>query len=217
MGMSFRTRLVSGHIFLLLLIGGTAATAIVALRLTASDSERIAHMMSEELVAVERLRFQAEQVVATSRGYLLTGDSSSLERFDAGAFELSRSIRELRAHLDQVGAVLALAVAHSADNYVRASLEAARQRSLAGPDAVLPYFEANVRPRREEFEVQIRALSEYVHAKTDHALAASREFARVAQLVLVFASFSALGIGILLAVITIRRLSLHYARLQTAE
>jgi uncharacterized protein (DUF3084 family) len=76
--MEFRRQLVVGHSALLLVTLITAAVAAIALRISSARLESVSRDLVADMFAIQRLQLRAEQVVATSRGYLLTGEARSL-------------------------------------------------------------------------------------------------------------------------------------------
>src|ERR1043165_9717845 len=80
--MRFRSQLVVGHTALLFATLLTGSVAVVALHVANARVETVTRDLSPDMMTVERLRFQSEQLVATSRGYLLTSDGCTWARFD---------------------------------------------------------------------------------------------------------------------------------------
>ena len=93
--MRFRRQLVAGHAALICLCLVAGGVAVVALRAATGRLEHVARVTAGDLLAVQRLRFYAEQVVATSRGFLLTGDATSLQRFQEGTERVNQTLAEL--------------------------------------------------------------------------------------------------------------------------
>jgi hypothetical protein len=65
--MRFRNYVLAGSAAATLLTVVTAGTAIVVLGATTASEERVARDFADRLALVQRLRFQSEQIVATSR------------------------------------------------------------------------------------------------------------------------------------------------------
>jgi len=148
--MRFRSQLVVGHTALLFATLLTGSVAVVALHVANTRVETVTRDLSTDMMTVERLRFQSEQLVATSRGYLLTGDGGTLTRFDEAARRLDSSLAQLRRRPDMARDVDQIEAAMR--TYVREAREAAGQRASANPLAVLPFFEETLQPTRDRFE-----------------------------------------------------------------
>ena len=100
--MTFRSQLAAGHIALLVVTIVTGTASVVALRTTSTRPERVARDLATDVIAVQRLRFVAEQLVATSRGYLLTGDPATLERFTHASERLDDGLARPRRRVDHL-------------------------------------------------------------------------------------------------------------------
>lgn len=214
--MRFRRQLLLGHAALLLVILVTGAVAAIALRFSSARLEQVTHDLARDMSAIQRLRFEAEQLVATSRAYLLTGDPKSLARFDATAGHISDTLAEIdRLQTDLVDEVAR--VERAAKAYVAAAERAAREpKPSADAGELLPFFEQTLVPMRQPFEA---ALAEFVRrerAVFDDAAARARELAERAQEVVLVTTALAILLGIALALLSMRRLNTEYARAQAA-
>jgi signal transduction histidine kinase len=166
---------------------------------------------------VERLRFQAEHVVATNRGYLLASGPSSLDRFEAAAHRLEESVQALRKRIDPAGAMLAADVENAASSYIEAAATAHRRTLGGSPQELHAYLEETLQPRREAFESTLAALVEHERARLHDEFVDSQTFAHRIGLGLLLATILVIAIGITLAVHAVRRLSQSYAQLLAAE
>ena len=215
--MKFRSKLVVGHTALLFVTLITGAVATIAVRVTTTSLGRVAHELAAHMIALERLRFEAEQVVAASRGFLLTGDPKTWNRFDIAV----ASVNESLARLDERRADLALDVAQiddAAKSYVAAAESAARQRRQASnPGEVVPFFEQALAPARDRFEAALDRFVRREHAAFDEASERAREFASNSQRFVFAATTVSILLGVGLAWLSIRRLAAHYARERAAR
>lgn len=188
------------------LITGSVATA--ALYSTVVEKDEIARSFGEELARVEHLRYRAEQVVASSRGYLLTGDDAYLQGFRAAnsAFDITwRSVHiesgtEEHDDLDKIQAAWR--------TYADVTEKAARRREdTYDPMEVLPYFEQVVQPARDAVEARLDDLVEDERAAFNAAFERSRGSARRAVTVIVVTTLVGLLGCIWLSMTTRRRLA----------
>jgi len=215
--MRFRSKLVAGHVALLLVTLITGAVATVTVRVTTTGLERVTHDLAAHMIALERLRFEAEQVVAASRGFLLTGDPQTWNRFDTAVAHVNESL----ARIDERRADLAVYVAQiddAAKSYVAAAEAAARQRQQASnPSEVVPYFERTLAPARDRFEVALDNLVRREHAAFDDASQHARSFADRSQRLVFATTTVSILLGIALAWLSIRRLAAHYSQERAAR
>ncbi len=84
----YRRQLLVGRLVSLALVAGISATAIVALRVTTANEGTLAYDLVDDLASVQRLRLQAEEVIAATREYLLTGESQAKTRLDSAPSRL---------------------------------------------------------------------------------------------------------------------------------
>ena len=196
---------------------GIAAISIVALHVTTAK-HALARELVDELASVQRLRLQAEKIVAATRGYLLTGEHSYQLGADAAQVELDAQLDELRARqLDVESDREAAAVSRSARAYALASTRAASQRSSATLDKLVTYFDDTLQSQRTSFESSVDTFASHQRASFDVALDHARSVARTAQLAVVIAAVAAMAIAISLATAVIRRLTLQFVRLREAH
>lgn len=209
--MRFRSQLVVGHTALLFATLLTGSVAVVALHVANARVETVTRDLSTDMMTVERLRFQSEQLVATSRGYLLTGDGSTLTRFDDAARRLDTSLAQLRRRPDMARDVDQIEAAMH--TYIREAREAAGRRTSANnPLAVLPFFEETLQPTRDRFEDAIARFVQREQDDFEGEWRAAHDFShRTAGMLAVTTAF-AIMLGVVLAWISIRKLNAHYAR-----
>jgi signal transduction histidine kinase len=94
--MGFHKQVFVGCAALVALITAMAATGPFALRLTSADDDDLAQEYEDNLAPAERFRFLAERLVATNRGYLLTGEPVANARFADVKHALETGLLELR-------------------------------------------------------------------------------------------------------------------------
>jgi signal transduction histidine kinase len=212
--MRFGRQLIIGHTALLFVTILTGITAAIALRVTSSRLDSVTREIASEVIDVQRLRFQAEQVVATSRGFLLTGDGETWERFEGAVARMRETLASIhdRHAPTEVGDV-----DRAGREYVDAADRAARERTTTDdPREVIPMLESSLFPARKRFEDSIETMLESEQTKYERASQHARSFAnRMQQLVLV-STASGIVLSFALAFISIRKLRRHYEREQAA-
>ena len=216
--MNFRRQLIAGHAIALLLTIGTAVTAIVALQVASSAGERVARQLASDLSVEQRLRYAAERVVATSRGYLLTGEPEYEAAFEDTLDDLRSQLRALTSRpLDILTIQRAGEVERTAREYVDAAEDAARKRSETGdPRRIIRYFDETMRPKREAFENAVDELANHESIVLEAWLDEAQSVAQRAELALALASGFAIASSIALALVVMRRVSAQYERMRKA-
>jgi signal transduction histidine kinase len=217
--MTFRRALISGHAVTLLLAAATAAIAVVALRMTTEDAGQASRTLADELVAVERLRIGAEHVSSSSRGYLLAGGAADRARFDDARDTFEHNLAAFRARPHPPTVEVEAAVFDAAARaYELVALDGGELRATShDANAVIPFFEQTVRPLNRAFENAAGALLDHERTVFDAQLRSTEASARIAELVLALSAITAIGIGCLLAVLTVRRLNTSYVRVEAAR
>jgi signal transduction histidine kinase len=213
--MTFRSQLIVGNIALLVIAIVTGTAAVFALGTTSTQFEQVARDLATDVIAAQRVRFLAEQLVATSRGYLLTGDPKTLERFTDASARLDASLARLRRRADLAEDVAR--IEQVSRTYVTAAEQAARRRTATGdPQTIIPFFETTLAPSRDRFEAAIDRFVARAQEDFDRGSQRSQRFATRTQDMIAIATSIGIVLSICLAGISIRRLSVHYAREQEA-
>jgi signal transduction histidine kinase len=213
--MRFSRQLIIGHAALLFITLVTGTIAVIALRVTISRLEDLTREISADVIDVYRLRFQAEQVVATSRGFLLTGEAETWRHFEAAVERVQASLGSL--HERRATHVDVTRIDEAARAYVAAAETAARRRTATGdPRQIVPMLETSVSPARERFEDSIATTLNREKADFDQASYHARILARRTQQVVLLATAVGIGLSIVLAWLSIRKLRGHYERERAA-
>jgi CHASE3 domain sensor protein len=131
-------------------------------RVTTSQLEQI---RKEELTTTlaERVRWNAELIVSTGRGYLLSGDRKLLEELKEAGDNFDKNIHSLEQRLlTPVGVALVSDVKRAANQFrsIQTQLAAERERPTGGA-SVVTRFENELIPAR-------RALSRSLDRLNDH-------------------------------------------------
>jgi signal transduction histidine kinase len=196
-----------------------AAIAIVSLRATTNDAGQISRKLADELRLVQDLRLDAELVVTSGRGALISDEPADRARFDATrrAFELR--LDEFRAQpLAHEAVAECAALELAARAYELGAADALRRRDAGhGLATVTPYFESTLEPLHDNFEAAAGELLDHQRAAFDAALLDTESSAHGAELMLLVAACGLVAVGALLAVKTVRRLRDDYARLEAAH
>jgi signal transduction histidine kinase len=214
-----RSRLLVGWLAMLVLVIGIAVTAIVALRVTTASEGDLADVLVDDLGAVKQLRFDAEQVIAASRGYLLTGQAREHTRLDHAVAAFDARLGELRVRQqDRDGSREAADVEIAARAYTVAAQAVADMRQASGDTNVLaPRFDDTLEPRRTDFEASVKTFADHTRGEFDRAVAHARAKARQAELVVTVAAIAAIALGLGLGASVIRRLATQIAGLRAAQ
>ncbi len=213
--MRFSRQLIIGHAALLFVTIVTGATAVVALRVSSSRLDGVTRDLSTDVIDVYRLRFQAEQVVATSRGFLLTGEAETWTRFEHAVERVHASLDAMHER-HSVHADVAK-IDEAARAYVTEAETAARRRTATGdPRDVVPMLETSLSPARDRFEDSITAMLDSERDAFDHASHHARAFARWTQQLVLVATGVGIALSIAMALLSIRKLRGHYERERAA-
>jgi signal transduction histidine kinase len=150
--LAIRRRVAAGFVAAGLLILLLTAASTIALRL-ALATDRVAIRQAEQLVGVGLLRAGLEQRVASFRGYLLTGDSSFLDKLGQSRGEVVGHLRSLRATASGGDVALLEAVERADRGYEdAAALGLSLLRGGATPQELGRYIENVTGPRREALD-----------------------------------------------------------------
>jgi signal transduction histidine kinase len=216
--MTFRRQLIVGQIASALVIVVTALTAILALRATTDNVESVTQRFAASSDIVQQLPLRAEQLVATSRGLLLTGHDQYRRRFDALDAELEGSLRRLEITAATAGNTQLIAVQRDAAEYVAAVSRAAHERAETGDlRQIVELFDDELAPRRAAFERSVAEFARDEQTRLDSSLKHAERLTHRVQITLAFAAAIAIAIGVVLASVVQRRLASQFERVQAAN
>lgn len=214
--MGFRKQLIAGQAALIIVTLVTGLTAVITLHVTTRSADRVAREFTNDLTLVERTQLEAEQLVAASRGYLLTGEPRYRIKMIGIEQQLESSLAELRART-HLSTELANIERHVL-TYVDAVRRAGKRRVMAGdPGAIEELFERDLTPRRDVLKAEVDAFVEREQREFDAVLRDARDLTRHAQITLVLTSALGIGIAVALAIIVMRRLAQQFERVQSAN
>lgn len=204
--MSFARHVIVGVVTLVLITLATGVAAIVALRYTSHVQEDVARDFTMDLVAVERLRFEAERLVAATRGAVLRGPVAiQTERFDRLLFELEQR------GLDDFGRADLARINKAAKDYVETAKHVPTDR-VSG----LSFFEYTLAPKRESLEDVLAEFVVHQQAVFEDDLQRARSRVTRAQVVVTISTTLAVVLSGLLAVFVMRKLARMYGAEQIA-
>ncbi|MGE5182331.1 MAG: sensor histidine kinase [Acidobacteriota bacterium] len=189
----------------------TGLASVIALRVTTARLEHVAGDLGDELTAIQKLRFRAEDAVAASRGYLLTGDKTASARFTDAVASLELALAELHRDRHQlVSGVAEVDIAvHQYVDVARAAMTA--RTETTDPRDVAQMFEQRVAPARDRLEQTIADFVRRDHAAFEHESGHAHEVAARMQGIVVLATAFGVFLSIALAWVWIRRLAHQYA------
>jgi signal transduction histidine kinase len=197
-----------------LVTGGVSA---LALRSTVERKDEVARGYAEDLSAIERLRYRSEQLVATSRGYLLTGDRKYLEHFANARWAFEQTLLSLETDRFDDDQEFLQRIASSGKYYAKLAEAAAKRRGESkDPALVIPYFEDVVGPARELLEGRLDEFLRHERTTFADAFARSRQNAWEAEIIVGATTAIALLLSAWLAVAVLRRLTQQFRREQEA-
>jgi signal transduction histidine kinase len=200
---AFRSRLVIGHAALLVLMLVLGVTAVVGLHVSSSRLEQTGRTLNTDLLVAEQLRFRAEQVVASTRRYLLSPTAETRGRFDVTVARVDESL----AKLQDLGLALA-PVEIAVRNYLAVARAAVERRGVIRDSAdMLPFYEASVVPARDQLDSALAQFVDQERAMFERGSTDARSFATRTQQFVLFATALGLVLGSALAAMSIRRLN----------
>jgi signal transduction histidine kinase len=212
--MKFRTQLISGIGALIVVSLFCGVMAVVTLHVTTRSAEKVTKRVVDDLQALHEVRLDAEQLVATARGYILTGTAEDMKQLERHDLELDKALEALRArNRPELAPKIAL-VEETATEYADVVATAVKQR--APGQRIASILENEVAPKRAEMQ---SAVDDLTDIEQDELRGVSEHAGRVVQAVglttLVGCVFG-IAIGVVLAVAVARRLAGQYDREQEA-
>jgi signal transduction histidine kinase len=207
---SVRRALVASFALLAVLVVVTGYIAVRALQDTIAKKDEVALAYANELATIERLRFRAENVVAISRGVLLTGDREFPEAYDEAKALLLAELWSLQGVAEEPQ--LLENVTHVADWYLHLTDITIKHRTTV-PDAraILPLHEEVLRPARDELEASLNALVVGTERTLRAEFQQTERRAKYVQRVLIIISAFELLFGVLIAHFAVRQLVRRFA------
>jgi len=217
--MKFRTQLVTGIGALVLVTVFCGVMAVISLQLTTRSAERVTARVINDLHALHQVRLDAEQLVSTSRGYLLTGDEADRDELAMLQKDLDDSLQALRRRNRPELAPGILQIEIAAKEYAQVVGDAvARHTPTSTNNGTVSILEQDVAPRRHKLQ---RAVDDLTDLEEDDLTRLSHRAGAVVRAVGITtlgAVIIGIAIGGVLAVIITRRLAGSYrAEQETAR
>lgn len=205
----------SALIAVMLLIG---IISVGALRTSVEANDQEARAMADRLSTVEGLRYNAEQVVSASRGFLLTGSARTSASYDQAKHRFIQRLRTLRSSLSESRAALLEEVERAGDGYLSATDRAVADRGQrTDAEGLLAYFDVVMQPAHDTLELALDHLVRDEHASYAAVVAASERADRTAALLIAGATVLAILLGLILAKTTTRRIAEQFEHEQQAR
>lgn len=181
----------------------TGAVAVAALETTVAEKDRLAHGFADDLARVENLRYRAEQVVATTRGLMLTKGEPPDADFSVADQGFRDSLRRVDVaspkEQQDIDAVHAAWV-----DYLAAARNALRH--CAGDSDAAGFFEVTLLPARLNLERRLDILVADEEHEQVLAFERSRASARRAAIVLALTTLLGVAMSGWLAYVLRRRM-----------
>ncbi|HEY8943536.1 MAG TPA: methyl-accepting chemotaxis protein [Polyangiaceae bacterium] len=193
-------------VLLALMIG---VVAIYALDRVIDSKDQVIDTNARRLIDLQKARYWFERKSAESRRFLLAGDPSDLDRMRSARTEFQSSLASLEsATLSEEGRRLRAAV-DRAEREHQDELDKVIElkRNNAAQDSVVSAFESRVRPKREEVDRLLAALSEREETLMQQAKAASSEAASTSISLMVGIAAGVVVLGALIAMFLTKMLS----------
>lgn len=200
-------------------IGATVVTGVVAagaLWRTVLEKDSVSRDYAEDLARVENLRYRAEQVVATSRAYLLTGSDEYPDRFAAANAAFQASWSAVTAASTREREDLELVQQAWRDYLSAAGALATKREKTADADAVAGDFERTVQPARRTLEGRLDTLVDDERRDWQAAFERSRDSALRAGLTIGATTLFAVFASLWRAMVLRRRLHDQFKRQEAA-
>ncbi len=182
-GAKFESTATIGFVILTALLAFGMAFSIR--RFAAESNQQVRRISAEEdeITLVERLRWSAELIISSGRGYLITGEPAIRTQVETSKGQFQRAMDELLAlESSPQGRALAEASEQAATRFIRVQQEILDAR--LGPDApqlLAERFELELLPLAAELDESLSRLVEHKEsALQEHYLRAERERAQLA-------------------------------------
>ncbi len=193
------------------LIATTAATGIVAVHLAGESASALASDYADDVARVERLRFLAERLVATSRGYLLSNEASQRDQFEIARSELVAALGQLAVRSREAEGVVRIAF-----DYAAAASRATDERAaMKLTSQIVTVFDQMLVPHAE-LEAIITSFTRHRRELFEGALRGVDIDAERAQALMIASSIMAIACGAILAILVSRRLARQFRAVEAA-
>ena len=206
--MRFRNQLAVGIGAQIALTTTTIVFAVVLLRTMVVDLHAATHTITSTSRVIRDLRSNADELVTTARGLMLTGDAKYEQKLAPLRKRLLQTVAPLEA---SELTVAARAYTTAVDG---AMAERHRIHDLAALEEI---FERRLQPHRMQLEAAI-SVAEGALEEREHASARRIEvLADEARIILGITSAATIALALLLGVFAGRRLATQYRRVEDAE
>jgi signal transduction histidine kinase len=211
----FFARRIAASFALLMLVGViVVAIGVVMLRTTTRTSADATRRHAQDVIAVERLRYRTEHLVAVGREFILTGNPQDLARVQEVRAELLEDLDLVRDQIATPEGMRRIQQVRAATHAYETKLFTIFSQRLVVPQGVPVDLDLNeqLRPLRETLRDSLEEFVRYKEARFDEsAVRTEHEIVR-ATWALGSAGFIAFVMSLILAGVVTRRLSALYAR-----
>ncbi len=186
------------------------------------ESEKLSHVVlsdyAQDLILAGRLRAEEESRVATSRGFLITGDRAYLGKMDIAQRDFMRDLVLLQKSGVSVPHDKLLSDLKSADDSYQRTLAEFIQARAAGVQLkdLIRRFENRLQPEREKLEKSVDSYIAYTRLQLEGEKAALSKSNRSIFHLVIAASLIALALAGAMAFVITKTLSRLYSEVQDA-
>jgi signal transduction histidine kinase len=214
--MGFRKQLVGGLAVQIALILIVCAVSAFTLHRVTREARRDTLQTLEDVRGIHQVHTQIEELVASARGFLITGDSSLLDRVDVLGRELDAGLDAL-AHDTETTAELA-ELSRRLHEYSAAITVAVRERERVKDLAALELlYDRRLAPLRDLLEQAFDHLEGAKSQRLAVRMAAHEGLSFTTVLAVSIAALIAIALSVAVGVIVIRRTSSQYRQIQRAN
>jgi signal transduction histidine kinase len=213
--MGFRRQMWLGYATSFLITLSAATFAVLALHVVANSQQLLSRQYTDQLLNVERLRYRAEHIIASTQGYLARPDDRAREQLVAALADFDARLTDVDAYTyDPIGMLRIATIHATAHHYVEiANAVASKQRS----DAVHA-INARLPGLRDTMRGLVDQLAHDKREAFEEALAGSYDRASDASILVGLTAGLGLALSACLATLVMRRLSRQRrAELQAAD
>ncbi len=205
---TFGQKLAAGFTVTVALAIAIGAVSVYALRSVVSSKDRVITGYAQLLIDAARLEAAVERTVATSRGFLLTGDEASLDRTRDARAEAATVLERLKRNVrsDEGRRQLEAIERSEADHWRALDRVIALRRTGATLEATSREFEEQAVPRRQQVAADTEAFVTREEQLLEDARNASTRAASSAVTLLVVIALAAVFFATLVAVVLARTL-----------
>jgi methyl-accepting chemotaxis protein len=210
--LKFKTKLAIGFLGTILAAVIIFAISLYALRVNNKNHNMVISDYSHDLIESGRLRANEEEIVASSRGYLISGDPIYLNKMESTRKKFLTIFNELKMQNQSSEEIRLLENIELADHAHLEVLNHAiesHQRGISIKNLIRK-FEVDIQPRRQDLEQAVLAYNNYAKIQLENGKSKLIEITNQIFWLLIIVSSIALLMAITLALVITRILSRLY-------